>query len=217
MSNKWKVTRSIDEMKSFYQELIEPLKEVARSHGYALAVHGSMTRDFDLIAVPWSLNCSDRNTLARDLQSKACGFFMDKYSWEKKPGLRFATMFPVCFIDYKTLTDNRAGLGHIDLSVIDYKDCDDVKEIERLEKENTELKMSLTQQGFYLEDRLFHIHQLNEQLKKKDQIIEKAEKLLKKHNDFLYKTSMVFSSSTAFDLCQEFEQYKEQFQDKDKE
>ena len=81
------------------------------------------------------------------------------------------------------------------------------QEIERLEKENAEL--------------IEEIKQLKKegmtQLKKKDQIIEKAEKLLKKHNDFLYKTSMVFSSSTAFDLCQEFEQYKNHFQDKDKE
>lgn len=29
------------------------LAEVARSHGYALAIHGSMARDFDLIAIPW--------------------------------------------------------------------------------------------------------------------------------------------------------------------
>jgi hypothetical protein len=28
--------------------------EIAREHGYALAVHGSLARDFDLIAVPWS-------------------------------------------------------------------------------------------------------------------------------------------------------------------
>lgn len=27
--------------------------EIARTHGYALAVHGSLARDFDLIAVPW--------------------------------------------------------------------------------------------------------------------------------------------------------------------
>lgn len=30
------------------------LVEVARSHGYALALHGSLQRDLDLIAVPWT-------------------------------------------------------------------------------------------------------------------------------------------------------------------
>lgn len=29
------------------------LAEIARKHGYALAVHGSLARDFDLIAIPW--------------------------------------------------------------------------------------------------------------------------------------------------------------------
>jgi hypothetical protein len=29
------------------------MQQAARAHGYALACHGSMNRDFDLIAVPW--------------------------------------------------------------------------------------------------------------------------------------------------------------------
>jgi len=33
--------------------LYPQLAEIARKHGYALAVHGSLARDFDLIAVPW--------------------------------------------------------------------------------------------------------------------------------------------------------------------
>lgn len=33
--------------------LIVPLREVARRHGYALAVHGSLSYDIDLIACPW--------------------------------------------------------------------------------------------------------------------------------------------------------------------
>lgn len=36
--------------------LYPELAALARDHGYALAVHGSLQRDFDLIAVPWSLN-----------------------------------------------------------------------------------------------------------------------------------------------------------------
>lgn len=36
-----------------YACLYPKLAEVVRSHGYALAVHGSLVRDFDLICVPW--------------------------------------------------------------------------------------------------------------------------------------------------------------------
>lgn len=33
--------------------LYPELAEICRKHGYALACHGSLARDFDLIAIPW--------------------------------------------------------------------------------------------------------------------------------------------------------------------
>jgi len=38
---------------AFYAVLYPSLKEAAVSCGYALSIHGSMSRDMDLIAVPW--------------------------------------------------------------------------------------------------------------------------------------------------------------------
>lgn len=35
------------------------LARICVDHGYALAVHGSLARDFDLIAVPWSDSPAD--------------------------------------------------------------------------------------------------------------------------------------------------------------
>lgn len=35
------------------EALIDPLRLAAKACGYALAVHGSLKRDIDLIAVPW--------------------------------------------------------------------------------------------------------------------------------------------------------------------
>ncbi len=40
-------------MAPVYVGLYPDLANIAKSHGYALAVHGSVNRDFDLIAVPW--------------------------------------------------------------------------------------------------------------------------------------------------------------------
>jgi hypothetical protein len=37
-----------------YCALYPKLAELAREHGYALAIHGSGSRDFDLVAVPWA-------------------------------------------------------------------------------------------------------------------------------------------------------------------
>lgn len=39
------------------------LAEIAREHGYALAVHGSLSRDLDMIAVPWTENAVDPSAL----------------------------------------------------------------------------------------------------------------------------------------------------------
>jgi hypothetical protein len=36
-----------------YMELLPKLREIAKSNGYALALHGSVKRDMDVIAVPW--------------------------------------------------------------------------------------------------------------------------------------------------------------------
>lgn len=39
------------------------LAKIFQSHGYALAVHGSLARDFDLIAVPWAETVSAAATV----------------------------------------------------------------------------------------------------------------------------------------------------------
>lgn len=36
-----------------YAKLIAPIRAVAKDHGYAIAVHGSLNRDIDIVAVPW--------------------------------------------------------------------------------------------------------------------------------------------------------------------
>lgn len=36
-----------------YIGIYPELAELCRVHGYALAVHGSLSRDFDLICIPW--------------------------------------------------------------------------------------------------------------------------------------------------------------------
>lgn len=49
---------------SYYGELID----IARSHGYALALHGSVARDMDLILVPWVENPDPAEDVLKDFQ-----------------------------------------------------------------------------------------------------------------------------------------------------
>lgn len=50
-----------------YELLIEPLREEARRLGYALGVHGTLKRDIDLIACPWTKEAVSARELAEAL------------------------------------------------------------------------------------------------------------------------------------------------------
>lgn len=66
-----------------YVTLYADLVRVAREHGYALAPHGSIIRDFDLIAVPWTPEATDALTLIKALKAVTGGVSartdMDEY------------------------------------------------------------------------------------------------------------------------------------------
>lgn len=51
-----------------YAALYPMLVSIARRHGYALAIHGTASRDFDLIAVPWIDEASDPLTLIKAIK-----------------------------------------------------------------------------------------------------------------------------------------------------
>ncbi len=51
-----------------YAALYPMLVSIARRHGYALAIHGTLARDFDLIAVPWVEEASDALTLIKAIK-----------------------------------------------------------------------------------------------------------------------------------------------------
>ena len=50
---------------AFYAAMYPHLLETAWQHGYTLACHGSMVRDFDLVAVPWTEKASSAEELIR--------------------------------------------------------------------------------------------------------------------------------------------------------
>lgn len=59
-----------------YRQLIGPARAAARRHGYALAVHGSLLRDVDLVAVPWAEKASPAAKVAEAIRravARACG------------------------------------------------------------------------------------------------------------------------------------------------
>lgn len=49
--------------RSILDAILPAVREAARFHGYAIAVHGSLKRDIDLVAIPWT----DRAVPAQEL------------------------------------------------------------------------------------------------------------------------------------------------------
>lgn len=58
--------------KRHYAEILPITREVAKSCGYAIAVHGSMTRDLDLVAVPWIEKHLKAETLVLRIEKAVC-------------------------------------------------------------------------------------------------------------------------------------------------
>jgi hypothetical protein len=61
-----------------YAEALPTIREVARAHGYAVAVHGSQTRDLDLIAAPWTEEASPPEDMVEAVRVAVGGFVINR-------------------------------------------------------------------------------------------------------------------------------------------
>lgn len=89
-----------------YSSYYTLLRKIAIKNGYALAIHGSMERDFDLVAIPWVEDCASPADLAYKM-ADFLGSVDSLTSAEKKPFGRLAYTFQV-----------GGDGGYIDLSVL---------------------------------------------------------------------------------------------------
>ena len=64
---------------SAYAALYPILAEAARKVGYALAIHGTMSRDLDVIAIPWIDDAVDADTVMNAIKD-SCGAFLIEVS-----------------------------------------------------------------------------------------------------------------------------------------
>lgn len=94
-------------MYAFYYSFF---REIAIEHGYALSLHGSMQRDFDLIAVAWIEKPKPYLDMLKKMAKKV-GFYLDDDELERmkaiKPHGRIAFSL--------NLGD---GGGYLDISII---------------------------------------------------------------------------------------------------
>lgn len=72
-----KKSKPIHVKPSFYAYCFEPLKQIALKHGYNLVLHGSLNRDMDLIAIPWSEVLGDKRNMIEEMCEYVGGSIMD--------------------------------------------------------------------------------------------------------------------------------------------
>ena len=112
---QWVKIHDHNELEQFYLSRLPAIRQAAKQLGYAIGVHGSCRRDFDLIAVAWQDHASTPDELAHAVALAACQMTRNgTYNWELKPAGRIATSIPICW----PLWYGQPGAGHIDLSVV---------------------------------------------------------------------------------------------------
>lgn len=72
---------------AYYCIQFDALRKIANAHGYTLALHGSLQRDLDVVAVPWGVNVSTPHLLAQAMERAVVGNLGKP---EKKPHGRIA-------------------------------------------------------------------------------------------------------------------------------
>lgn len=67
MKKPKKGPRDSENLPTFYASLLPEIREAGRKSGYAITIHGSMARDFDLVAVPWTRKAVSARALVRQM------------------------------------------------------------------------------------------------------------------------------------------------------
>lgn len=94
---------------AFYATVYVKLIAAARDCGYALALHGTMTRDMDIIACPWTEDATSTDRLIREFANITGGYYR-----HQKPKAN-----PHGRMSYALVLDNCAGDAvYIDISVM---------------------------------------------------------------------------------------------------
>ncbi len=61
----------MDKLKDRFIKALPKMREAAKKHGYAIAIHGSMERDFDIVVIPWTNDATDTYSVAHAIREAA--------------------------------------------------------------------------------------------------------------------------------------------------
>ena len=93
-----------------YAALYADLAELCREDGWALAVHGSLARDLDLLCVPWTEHAVDDEVLLDDLTSQ--------FAFRRHGVVAYK---PHGRVVYSLVFDGGFGHAYLDLSLVRHR------------------------------------------------------------------------------------------------
>lgn len=59
-----------------YSQILPRIREAGKNLGYAIAIHGTMTRDLDLLAVPWIEDAAEPSALVKVIADEVSGYII---------------------------------------------------------------------------------------------------------------------------------------------
>lgn len=110
---------------AIYARMVVLISERAEQLGYAIGVHGSLARDLDLMAAPWTEEASDPDTLVEAVREIVGGYIVPhgtlagRWSVEKGEFVECAVQNPVHKPHGRVAWSiNLGGGAYIDLSIM---------------------------------------------------------------------------------------------------
>lgn len=113
--DKAKLQKSLPVRPSLYAMYYGPLKEIAHKHGYNLCIHGSMNRDFDLVAFPWKDSANPKHfEVADEMREFLGGQFNDGFGNRCEGG---AIWYPINIWRSTPFTAEKDQQFYLDLKI----------------------------------------------------------------------------------------------------
>ena len=93
--------------RALLEQILPPIRRAAKGVGYAVTVHGSLNRDVDLVAIPWTEKAKGTEALIQALRgaiTSVCGNCMMNGDGSDKPhGRRAQLLLVYCGENHLTI------------------------------------------------------------------------------------------------------------------
>ena len=114
-------------IQAWYAHIYKQIERIAWRHGYALALHGTMSRDLDVVAIPWTEDASDQKKLIATIDKAIVNPEWRRSTKTVKRGCPVGTEKPHGRKAYAIMFDHDGS--YVDISVMPRLSKSDLKKL----------------------------------------------------------------------------------------